>query len=134
MKNILFYGLLSLTITMSAQRNRLKNIYSENGKIGIGTNTPDELLTVKGKIHTQEVIVDLNGAIAPDFVFEKYYNSVSVLNPAYEFSTLYEIETYIKKNHHLPKIPSAPISNSSCTALTFSTAANSSSILIGFSI
>ena len=51
---------------MSAQRNRLKNIYSENGKIGIGTNTPDELLTVKGKIHTQEVMVDLNGAIAPD--------------------------------------------------------------------
>ena len=39
---------------MSAQRNRLKNIYSENGKIGIGTNTPDELLTVKGKIHTQQ--------------------------------------------------------------------------------
>ena len=35
MKNILFYGLLALTISMSAQRNRLKNIYSENGKIGI---------------------------------------------------------------------------------------------------
>ena len=47
MKNILFYCLLGLTITMTAQRNRLKNIYSENGKIGIGTNTPDELLTVK---------------------------------------------------------------------------------------
>ena len=107
MKNILFYCLLGLTITMTAQKNRLKNIYSENGKIGIGTNTPDELLTVKGKIHTQEVIVDLNGAIVPDFVFDKYYNSFSALNPAYEFSTLYEIETYIKKNHHLPKIPSA---------------------------
>ena len=52
MKNILFYCLLALTITMTAQRNQLKNIYSENGKIGIGTNTPDELLTVKGKIHT----------------------------------------------------------------------------------
>ena len=107
MKNILFYGLLSLTITMSAQRNRLKNIYSENGKIGIGTNTPDELLTVKGKIHTQEVIVDLNGAIAPDFVFDKYFNSFAVLNPDYEFLTLKEIENFIKVNHHLPKIPSA---------------------------
>ena len=85
MKNILFYCLLALTITMTAQRNQLKNIYSENGKIGIGTNTPDELLTVKGKIHTQEVVVDLNGAIAPDFVFDKYYNSFSALNPAYEF-------------------------------------------------
>jgi hypothetical protein len=33
---------------MSAQRNRLENIYSENGKIGIGPNTPDELISVKG--------------------------------------------------------------------------------------
>ena len=107
MKNILFYCLLGLTITMTAQKNRLKNIYSENGKIGIGTKTPDELLTVKGKIHTQEVIVDLNGAIAPDFVFDKYFNSFSVLNPDYEFLTLKEIENFIKVNHHLPKIPSA---------------------------
>lgn len=107
MKNLIFYCFLALTITASAQRNNLKNIYSKNDKIGIGTNSPDELLTVKGKIHTQEVIVDLNGAVAPDFVFEKYYTSFSALNPEYEFSTLYEIETFIKKNHHLPKIPSA---------------------------
>lgn len=82
-------------------------MYSNQDKIGIGTKTPDELLTVKGKIHTQEVIVDLNGAVAPDFVFEKYYTSFSVLNPEYEFLTLYDVESFIKKNHHLPKIPSA---------------------------
>ncbi len=96
-----------LSITVSAQRNQLKNIYNKDNKIGIGTNTPDELLTVKGKIHTQEVIVDLNGAVAPDFVFEKYFNSFSDLNPGYEFLTLKEIENFIKANHHLPKIPSA---------------------------
>ena len=107
MKYILFYCLLAITITASAQRNQLKNIYSKNDKIGIGTNAPDELLTVKGKIHTQEVIVDLNGALAPDFVFEKYFNSFSLLNPDYEFLTLQEIENFIKANHHLPKIPSA---------------------------
>lgn len=107
MKNILLYCFLAITITVSAQRNQLKNIYSKNDKIGIGTNTPDELLTVKGKIHTQEVIVDLNGAVAPDFVFEKYFNSFSLLNPDYEFLTLKEIESFIKINHHLPKIPSA---------------------------
>ncbi len=107
MKNLLFFCFLTMTISVSAQRNQLKNIYSNNDKIGIGTNTPDELLTVKGKIHTQEVIVDLNGAVAPDFVFEKYYTSFSNLNPTYKFSTLYEIESFIKKNYHLPKIPSA---------------------------
>lgn len=107
MKELFFFCFIMLTITVSAQRNQLKNIYSNDNKIGIGTNAPDELLTVKGKIHTQEVIVDLNGAVAPDFVFEKYFNSFSDLNPDYEFLTLNEVESFIKKNHHLPKIPSA---------------------------
>ena len=64
-------------------------------------------MTVKGKIHTQEVIVDLNGAVAPDFVFETYFTPFSKLNLTYNFLSLEEIETFIKKNHHLPKIPSA---------------------------
>ena len=56
-----------------AQRNPFKNMTEKDGYIGIGTATPDELLTVKGKIHTQEVLVDLNGAVAPDYVFENYF-------------------------------------------------------------
>ena len=65
--------------------------------LGIGTATPDEKLTVKGKIHTQEVKVDLLGATAPDYVFEKDY----------DLKSLNEIENYIRKNKHLPEIPSA---------------------------
>lgn len=80
---------------------------AKNGFVGINTTTPDAMLTVKGSIHTQEVIVDLEGAVAPDYVFEKYFKGESTLKPDYEFLSLSEIEAFIKKNHHLPKVPSA---------------------------
>ncbi|WP_299223286.1 tail fiber protein [uncultured Aquimarina sp.] len=69
----------------------------KNGNVGIGTNTPDAKLTVKGNIHTQEVKVDLNGAVAPDYVFLEDYNLKSIN----------EVEAYIKDQGHLPNIPSA---------------------------
>ena len=52
---------------------------------------------MKGNIHTQDVKVDLNGAVAPDFVFAE----------GYELKTLAETEEYIQKHKHLPEIPSA---------------------------
>lgn len=66
------------------------------GKVGIGTSNPDEKLTVNGKIHAEEVIVDLN-VPAPDYVFED----------SYELITIAELEKYIQENKHLPGIPSA---------------------------
>nr|WP_199157665.1 hypothetical protein [Pedobacter sp. ASV2] len=66
-----------------------------NGRVGIGTTTPDEKLAVNGKIHTQEVRVDLKGW--PDYVFE----------PGYKVGTLEELERYINANKHLPEMPSA---------------------------
>ena len=68
-----------------------------NGNVGIGTATPDSKLTVKGNIHTQEVKVDLNGAIAPDYVFKEEY----------DLKSLEEVQNYIKAHGHLPNIPSA---------------------------
>lgn len=79
----------------------------KNGKIGIGTKTPDELLTVKGKIHTQEVLVDLNGALAPDYVFESYFSGSSEKNPRYNLLSLDEMAAFVEKYHHLPGVPSA---------------------------
>ncbi|HYG01941.1 MAG TPA: hypothetical protein VD927_05810 [Chryseosolibacter sp.] len=70
--------------------------FINSGKVGIGTSTPDQLLTVKGKIHSEEVIVDLN-VPGPDYVFE----------PDYNLPSLDSIETYIKANKHLPEVPSA---------------------------
>lgn len=97
-----------LSATTSKSATSTTGIIKEyNGKIGIGTSTPDELLTVKGKIHTQEVLVDLNGAVAPDFVFEAYFNGTSTLKPSYQMMDLKDVSAYIKEHHHLPEIKSA---------------------------
>ncbi|WP_316824693.1 hypothetical protein [Pedobacter miscanthi] len=65
------------------------------GNVGIGTTLPSERLTVNGKIKANEIRVNGNGA--PDYVFEE----------SYKIGTLEELEAYIKKNKHLPEIPSA---------------------------
>ncbi|RXG11378.1 hypothetical protein DSM03_11715 [Leeuwenhoekiella aestuarii] len=71
-------------------------VLKSNGNVGVGTSIPDEKLTVKGKIHSEEVRVDL-AVPAPDYVFEKEY----------DLRGLDELETYIEANKHLPEIPSA---------------------------
>jgi hypothetical protein len=75
----------------------VNNFLVLGSKVGIGTTAPDEKLTVKGKIHAQEVKVDLLGPLVPDYVFAFDY----------KLKTLQEVEAYIKKNNHLPEIPSA---------------------------
>lgn len=65
--------------------------------VGIGTTAPDEKLTVKGKIHAQEVRVDMLGPLVPDYVFKEDY----------KLKSLQEVEKYIRENKHLPEIPSA---------------------------
>lgn len=76
-----------------------------NGKVGIGSTNPDEKLTVKGKIHAEEIKVDL--AVPADYVFQKYYTGKSELKADYTMPTLAEIESFTKENHHLPNVPSA---------------------------
>jgi hypothetical protein len=68
-----------------------------NGNVGIGTTTPDTKFTVNGTIHTKEVKVDLLSPMVPDYVFANDY----------KIKALKEVEEYIKKNNHLPEIPSA---------------------------
>lgn len=65
------------------------------GKVGIGTTTPQEKLTVNGNIRSKKVIVTQLGW--PDYVFHKTYR----LRP------LSEVEQYIHQHQHLPEIPSA---------------------------
>jgi hypothetical protein len=107
MKNILLIVIALFSMSCAAQKGEYKNISEKNGKIGIGTNNPDELLTVKGKIHTQEVIVDLQGAVAPDYVFEWYAEGFSKLKPTYGLMSLSALETFVTTYKHLPNVPSA---------------------------
>lgn len=73
------------------------DIYFNSGNVGIGVTNPDAPLTVKGRIHSTEVKVDMLGALVPDYVFLKEY----------DLKTLEEVELAIKELGHLPKIPSA---------------------------
>ena len=99
--------MLLIFASSCAAQQGFTNISEKNGNIGIGTNEPDEKLTVKGKIHTQEVLVDLNGAVAPDYVFESYFNGYSTLHSSYKMLDLKSLENYLKQHLHLPEIPSA---------------------------
>jgi hypothetical protein len=66
------------------------------GNLGIGTSNPDAKLTVNGRIHANEVVIDTS-IPGPDYVFKDDYLLM----------TLSEVESYIKKYQHLPAIPSA---------------------------
>ena len=65
-----------------------------NGNVGIGTYNPSSKLTVNGKILAKEV--EVVSYIASDYVFE----------PDYALMPLTELELYLRKNKHLPGIPS----------------------------
>ncbi|WP_025739439.1 autotransporter outer membrane beta-barrel domain-containing protein [Aquimarina pacifica] len=66
-----------------------------NGHIGIGTtDTQGYELAVNGSIHSQEVVVDLEGW--PDYVFKKEY----------DLPTLQQVEEHIIEKGHLINIPS----------------------------
>jgi hypothetical protein len=67
------------------------------GKLNIGTDIPmaNYQLQVKGKIRSEEVRVE--AVNWPDYVFES----------SYKLKTLTEVENFIKKNKHLPEVPSA---------------------------
>ncbi|KRD05414.1 hypothetical protein ASE21_20875 [Flavobacterium sp. Root901] len=79
------------------ETHQVNNFFVMANNVGIGTISPDEKLTVKGKIHTQEVRVDMLGPLVPDYVFENEY----------KLKTLEEVENYIRENKHLPEVPSA---------------------------
>jgi len=107
MKKFLVLSLIFCSLSATAQRSPFKNLSEKDGKIGIGTSAPDELLTVKGKIHAQEVLVDLDGAVTPDYVFEKHFDGFSEVMPEYRLISLKELEDFLEANHHLPNVPSA---------------------------
>jgi hypothetical protein len=71
-----------------------------NGSVGIGTrlvNNPNNYkLAVNGTIGAKAVKVEVSSNTWADYVFNKQY----------KLKTLSELEAFIKKNNHLPNIPS----------------------------
>jgi len=65
------------------------------GKVGIGTSSPQNELSVNGTIWAKKVRVRLTDAA--DWVF----------NEDYELRPLEEVKTFISRHKHLPEIPSA---------------------------
>jgi hypothetical protein len=90
------YGLQFLT-NNSTPRMIIRN----DGSIGIGTtlqtNPNNYKLAVKGTIGAQAVKVEVSSTAWSDYVFL----------PEYKLRPLYEVEHFIKQNHHLPEVPSA---------------------------
>lgn len=76
------------------------------GQVGIKTTNPGSYdLAVKGKIHAQEVMIDVTNW--PDYVF----------GDDYKLKSLAETEKFIKLNKHLPNIQSAKDAASNGTEL-----------------
>jgi len=73
----------------------LRMVIMENGNVGIGTVNPSTKLAVNGDIRSREVVVET--ANWPDYVFKKDY----------PLQNLSDLEAYIRRNGHLPNIPSA---------------------------
>ncbi|MDR7130064.1 hypothetical protein J2X69_002411 [Algoriphagus sp. 4150] len=66
---------------------------NRSGNVGIGVNSPSAKLAVDGIIKTKEVNVTVSGW--PDYVFM----------PGYKLMPLSDLEAFIRKNGHLPDVP-----------------------------
>jgi hypothetical protein len=72
-------------------------VIRQNGRVGIGTTSPTDLLHVNGGniVVTSGGFFD-DGAPVTDFVFE----------PDYRLMPLDELKTFVSTNKHLPNVPS----------------------------
>ncbi|MEX6688861.1 hypothetical protein QTN47_15240 [Danxiaibacter flavus] len=98
-KNGDFYVYSSLTNSMGlvVAKNGNVNIAPAVGKVGIGTTSPTEKLSVNGTVLAKKVRVSQAAADWPDYVFDS----------SYELPSLVSVSSFVKENKHLPEMPSA---------------------------
>jgi hypothetical protein len=74
---------------------------SDEGHVGVGTESPTEKLSVEGN-------VSANGYVkAKRVIVTQYGWSDYVFNNDYKLRSLSSLESFIKQNKHLPEVPSA---------------------------
>ncbi len=91
-------------LSIGTDNTKRIHIDGATGYVGIGTQNPDQKLTVKGNIHAEDIIINAN--VPADYVFEKYYDNYSATREDYSMMNLDELESFIRENKHLPEIPS----------------------------
>lgn len=74
-------------------------IVTHDNRVGINTIKPEETLHVNGNILA-------NAYLTPDYVFEHYFEANKSTKPNYQFKSLDQVYNFVKKNHHLPNVPS----------------------------
>ena len=91
-----------------------ENIY-QMGNVAIGATTAPSFLvgatTVQPKLHIAGDVSTTGkyyttNSVYADYVFEKYFNGSSNINPNYEFKSLNYVKDFIKANNHLPGVES----------------------------
>jgi len=79
----------------SPMQGTVAMVLNSAGYVGIGTTSPQYVLDVAGTIHCNEIIT-------PNYDWADY-----VFKPAYKLASLSEVEGVIKREGHLPGMPSA---------------------------
>lgn len=98
-------GLLPMTFnwslvvgnTITSEPGILAIYAANNGNVGIGTSSPLDKLSVKGKIRAHEIKVTTAAADWPDYVF----------NDDHQLMPLDSLAKFVKENKHLPNIAPA---------------------------
>ena len=84
----------------------------------VGATTVQPKLHIAGDVSTTGKYYTTNSVYA-DYVFEKYFNGSSNINPNYEFKSLNYVKEFIKANNHLPGVESINDLNKAENGYTF---------------
>jgi hypothetical protein len=98
-------GSSSSLLQLEDNNDNVRMKVQANGKVGIGTGTPEHLLTVNGTIGAQDIAV--SGTLnAQEVIIAMDEWKDCVFEPAYQLMPLTDLENYINTHKHLPDIPS----------------------------